>query len=253
MKVAALYDIHGNLPALEAVLEELEQAHFDLIVIGGDIGPGPMPKQTLQLLLDLGDRARFIRGNCERAVVAAFDGITLDPNQSNEVREVTNWTAKQLEPSQRDFLASLPEHLTLTIEGLGEVLFCHGSPRSDEEILTVATPESRLREALAGVKQRVLVCGHTHMQYERHLDEKVVVNAGSVGMPYAEPGAYWLELGPEIVLRRTLYDLEQAAAAVRASGYPQAEDFAANNILRPETAAEATEFFERMATNEKLA
>src|SRR6266567_1864684 len=66
MKVAALYDIHGNLPALEAVLEELEQAHFDLIVIGGDIGPGPMPKQTLQRLLDLGDRARFIRGNCER-------------------------------------------------------------------------------------------------------------------------------------------------------------------------------------------
>ncbi len=253
MKVAALYDIHGNLPALEAVLEELEQAHFDLIVIGGDIGPGPMPKQTLQRLLDLGDRARFIRGNCERAVVAAFDGLTLDPNQSNEVREVTNWTAKQLEPSQRDFLASLPEHLTLTIEGLGEVLFCHGSPRSDEEILTVATPESRLREALAGVKQRVLVCGHTHMQYERHLDEKEVVNAGSVGMPYAEPGAYWLELGPEIVLRRTPYDLEQAAAAVRASGYPQAEDFAANNILRPAKAAEVTELFERRATNEKLA
>ncbi|HYU76628.1 MAG TPA: metallophosphoesterase family protein [Ktedonobacteraceae bacterium] len=132
-------------------------------------------------------------------------------------------------------------------------LIVNGSPRSDEEILTVATPETRLREALAGVKQGVIVCGHTHMQYERHLDEKVVVNAGSVGMPYAEPGAYWLELGPEIVLQCTPYDLEQAAAAVRVSGYPQAEDFAANNILHPAKAAEVTEIFERRATNEKLA
>src|SRR5438067_526571 len=150
MKVAALYDIHGNLPALEAVLEEIEQAHFDLIVIGGDIGPGPMPKQTLRRLLELGDSARFIRGNCERAIVAAFDGLTPDPKQSNEVREVTNWTAKQLAPGERDFLASLPEQLVLAIEGLGEVLFCHGTPRSDEEIITAITPEPRLREVLAG-------------------------------------------------------------------------------------------------------
>lgn len=248
MKIAALYDIHGNLPALEAVLEEIERDHFDLIVVGGDIGPGPLPRQTLQRLLDLGDRARFIRGNCEREVVAAFDGITLNPDQPDEVRETTLWTAKQLEPGQRDFLASLPEHLELSIEGLGEVLFCHGSPRSDEEILTAVTPEQRLREALAGVRQGIIVCGHTHMQYDRHLDEKEVVNAGSVGMPYAEPGAYWLELGPQVVLRHTLYDLEKAAAAVRASGYPQAEDFAANNILRPATTAEVTEFFEKRAT-----
>jgi diadenosine tetraphosphatase ApaH/serine/threonine PP2A family protein phosphatase len=233
---------------LEAVLEEIEQAHFDLIVIGGDIGPGPMPKQTLRRLLELGDRARFIRGNCERAIVAAFDGLTPDPKQSNEVREVTNWTAKQLEPGERDFLASLPEQLVLAIEGLGEVLFCHGTPRSDEEIITAITPEPRLREVLAGVKQRVIVCGHTHMQYDRHVDEKEIVNAGSVGMPFEDPGAYWLELGPQPVLRRTSYDLEQAAATVRACGYPQAEDFAANNILRPPSRVQTTESFERMAT-----
>ena len=248
MKVAALYDIHGNLPALEAVLKEIEQAHFDLIVIGGDIGPGPMPKQTLRRLLELGDRARFIRGNCERAIVAAFDGLTSDPKQSNEVQKRMDWTAKQLEPGERDFLASLPEQLVLEIEGLGEVLFCHGTPRSDEEIITAITPELHLKEVLAGVKQRVIVCGHTHMQYDRHLDGKEVVNAGSVGMPFEEPGAYWLELGPQIVLRRTSYDLQQAAAAVRASGYPEAEDFAANNILQPPSRAETTEFFERMAT-----
>jgi hypothetical protein len=101
---------------------------------------------------------------------------------------------------------------------------------------------------LAGVTQNMIVCGNTHMQYDRHLDGKEIVNAGSVGMPYAEPGAYWLALGPEVVLRRTPYDLEHAAAVVRASGYPQAEDFAAHNILQPESAAEATAYFESRAT-----
>ncbi len=247
MKLAALYDIHGNLPALEAVLAEMKQDRFDLIVIGGDIVPGPLAKQTLQRLLDLGERVRFIRGNCEREVVAAYDGIPPHPRFSKEVLEVTNWTAQQLDRSQRDFLASLPEQLQLSIDGVGEVLFCHGSPRSDEEILTAATPEARLRAALAGVTQDIIVCGHTHMQYDRRLDGKEIVNAGSVGMPYAEPGAYWLALGPGVTLRRTSYDLEHAAAVVRASGYPQAEDFAAHNILQPESAAEATAYFERAA------
>jgi diadenosine tetraphosphatase ApaH/serine/threonine PP2A family protein phosphatase len=100
---------------------------------------------------------------------------------------------------------------------------------------------------LVGVRQRVVVCGHTHMQFDRNVDGMRIVNAGSVGMPYGEAGAYWLLLGPEIRLRRTLYDLEDAAARIRASGYPQAEDFAENNVLKPETEAEAIAVFERMA------
>ena len=117
------------------------------------------------------------------------------------------------------------------------------------EILTEATPQVRLSEALAEVQEDVVVCGHTHMQFDREYDGKRVVNAGSVGMPYGDPGAYWLLLGPHVSLRKTNYDLEGAAELVRKSGYPFAHDFADNNILKPETAQEAIEYFERMAVN----
>ena len=115
------------------------------------------------------------------------------------------------------------------------------------EILTVATPEERLREALAGVKEHVVVCGHTHMQFDRVCEGKRVMNAGSVGMPYGDPGAYWLLLEPNVSWRKTNYDLERAAELVRKTRYPLAQDFADNNILKPETAQEAVEYFERMA------
>ncbi|MGH2516373.1 MAG: metallophosphoesterase family protein, partial [Ktedonobacterales bacterium] len=248
VKLAAIYDIHGNLPALEAVLTEIEREHPDLIVVGGDIVSGPFPPATLERLLALEDHVRFIRGNADREVVAAFDGSPLESNVPREVQEATIWTAHQLKQSHRDVLASLPEQVTLPVDGLGDVLFCHGSPRSDEEIITKATPEARLREILEGVEQDVIVCGHTHMQFDRRIAEKRVVNAGSVGMPYGTSGAYWLLLGPQIELRRTTYDLERAAAQIRASGYPDAYDFADNNVLQPPSEEEAIAVFERMAT-----
>lgn len=247
MKIAAIYDIHGNLPALESVLKEIDQAQPDLILVGGDIVSGPMPRATLERLLSRGDKVSFIRGNADREVVAAFDGLPLDPKLPEEVREVTMWTAKQLERRHRDFLAGRPEQVTLGVDGHLDVLFCHGSPRSDEEIITSVTPEARLREILAGVKQNIVVCGHTHMQFVLSVGGVRLVNAGSVGMPYGEAGAYWLLLGPEVMLRRTFYDLEQAAERIRSSGYPLAQDFADNNVLKPPTEAEAIEVFERMA------
>ena len=246
MKIAAIYDIHGNLPALEAVLKEIEQVQPDRILVGGDIVSGPMPKETLERLLAIGDRIQFIRGNADREVVAAFDGIPLDPDLPDEVRELTIWVAQQLDTRHRDFLAQLPEQAILHADDLGDVFFCHASPRNDTEIFTVATPEARLRTILAGVEQNVVVCGHTHMQYIRRIGNIEVVNAGSVGMPYGEPGAYWLLLGPAIVPQRTLYDLKQAAEAIRASDYPQAQDFADTNVLNPPPAAEVIEVFERM-------
>jgi putative phosphoesterase len=246
MKIAAIYDIHGNLPALEAVLSDIDRESVDVIVVGGDIVPGPMSRQVLEVLLSLGEHVRWIRGNCERELVAAFDGDLGDEIRSEDVRAATMWTAGQMERSQRDFMAGLPEKISLHVEGVGEVLFCHGSPRSDMEMLTAVTPEKRLREILAGVKEDVVVCGHTHMQFDRVCEGKRVVNAGSVGMPYGDPGAYWLLLGPDVSLQKTNYDLEAAAALVRKSGYPLAQDFADNNILKPETAQEAIEYFEKM-------
>jgi putative phosphoesterase len=249
MKVAAIYDIHGNLPALEAVLAEIDQAAPDLIVVGGDVASGPLPRATLERLLALGERARFVRGNADRELVNCFDGTPMAPNIPEEVRELTTWAAQQLGRRHREFLASFAAQVVLNVDGLGDVLFCHGSPRSDEEMLTAATPDQRLQTALTGVEQPVVVCGHTHMQFDRQCGKVRIVNAGSVGMPYGEPGAYWLWLGPEVALRRTPYDLEEAARLIRASGYPQAEDFADNNVLQPPTAAEAIEVFERMAAS----
>jgi putative phosphoesterase len=247
MKIAAIYDIHGNLPALEAVLSDIEREGVDVIVVGGDIVPGPMSRDVLEVLQSLGDRVNWIRGNCERDVVEAFDGGTISHIKSQEMRAATEWTARQMEQRQRDFMAGLPEKISLHVEGVEEVLFCHGSPRSDMEMLTVATPEERLRESLAGVKENVVVCGHTHIQFDRECEGKRVVNAGSVGMPYGDPGAYWLLLGPHVSFRKTNYDLEGAAELVRKTEYPLAQDFADNNILKPETAQEAVEYFERMA------
>jgi len=209
--------------------------------------PGPMSLDVLEVLLRLGDSVSWIRGNCEREVVEAFDGGSLSYIKSEEVRASMIWTAGQMEQKQRDFMAALPEKISFHVEGLGEVLFCHGSPKSDMEILTEATPQERLREALAGVKENVMVCGHTHMQFDRVCDGKRVVNAGSVGMPYGEPGAYWLLLGPGVNLRKTNYDLDAAADLVRKTEYPLAQDFADNNILRPAAAQEAIEYFKQMA------
>ncbi len=247
MRVAALYDIHGNIAALEATLREVEKAHSDLIVIGGDIVPGPFPLETLDRLLALGERVRFLRGNCDREVVAVFDGEPFPSDMPQQTQEAMTWTARQLDRSQRDVLASWPETLALAIDGLDDVLFCHGSPRGDEGILTPLTPEDRLREELAGVTQPVVVCGHTHMQFDRSFEGVRVVNAGSVGMPFEKPGAYWLLLGPTVALRRTSYDLERAAERVRASVYPQAQTFADKYILNPPDATETAASLEQYA------
>jgi diadenosine tetraphosphatase ApaH/serine/threonine PP2A family protein phosphatase len=179
----------------------------------------------------------------------AFDGQPLSPNVPEEVREVTHWVAGRLTRSQRNFLAALPEQLVFQVEGLGRVLFCHATVRNDEEIFTPNTPGERLAIIFASIKQEFVVCGHTHMQFELRVGNLRILNAGSVGMPYAErPGAYWLLLSPEgYEFRRTAYDREAAAQAIRASGYPQAQEFADENVLKVPTAAEATEIFEQMA------
>src|SRR5262245_17498578 len=243
MRVAALYDVHGNLPALEAVLADVETVGADAVVVGGDIAIGPMPRRSLERLLDLGERALFLRGNGDREIAADLTEAGHDP-----WAERTRWSAGQLGPGERAWLAALPGTQSVDVDGLGRVLFCHGSPRSDDEILTAVSSEERVAEALSGVEEAVVVCGHTHVQSDRRVTGRRLVNAGSVGMPYeARPGAYWAVIGPDVELRRTEYDLETAAAAIRESGFPDAEEFAAGNVLTVPSAEEATAQFEAAA------
>ncbi|MDX6628830.1 MAG: hypothetical protein QOH00_1076 [Gaiellales bacterium] len=251
VRVAALYDIHGNDAALAAVLEELPGLAVDLIVVGGDVAGGPFPCATVDAVRALGDGALMIRGNGERELVEArlrLDGGTarIDPDDIWSSR--THWAAGVLDQARLDWMGALPPLASVEVDGLGEVLFCHGSPRSDEEIVTRLSPESRIAPMLAGVTQRTIVLGHTHVQFDRRAAGSRLVNAGSVGMPYeGEAAAFWALLGPSVELRRTSYDVTVTCARVRESGIPEAGEFA-DGLAHPPGADEASEFFERMAT-----
>ena len=243
-RVAALYDIHGNLPTLEAVLRDVRDVHVDRILIGGDVLPGPMPREALACLRALDLPVQYIKGNGDRAVLEEIAGVE-SSTVPEAFRDIIRWVANQLDPDEEQWITGWPPTLRLTVDGLGEVLFCHATPRNDTEIFTRLTPEDRVRPAFAGVDAPVTVCGHTHMQFDRTIGACRVVNAGSVGMPYGEPGAYWLLLGPGIELRHTPYDLESAAGRIRATSYPQAHTFADQDVLRPRSEREILDLFSK--------
>jgi predicted phosphodiesterase len=246
--VAALYDVHGNLPALEATLADAEQAHVELFVLGGDLALGPMPCEVLDRLSELGPRARYLRGNCDRLMVDAYDGRPL-PAIPASVQDTIAWAAGQLRREHRDFLANLPETLTLDIDTLGAALFCHATPRSDDEIVTVRTPEERLRPIIGAVPQSVVVCGHTHIRFDRRCGRVRLINAGSVGMPYGDPGAHWLLLGPGVDFRRSVYDTRRAAEQIARTAYPNAAYFAERHVLQPPSEEEMLAALESSASH----
>lgn len=247
MRVAAIYDIHSNLPALEAALRDLRETEVDQVVIGGDVVPGPMPRETLTRLLDLDLPTRFIHGNGDREVLARMAGTETDWYRSapDAWRAPVRWSAQQLDPAHQRILAGWPATCRVVIDGLGEVLFCHATPQSDTTIFTRRTPEDRLLPLFENVDADLVVCGHTHLPFDRQIGRVRVVNAGSVGMPFGQPGAHWLLLGPTVAFKHTSYDLAAAADRIRATTYPQAEDFAARNILHPLPEDEALAMYAR--------
>ena len=228
MRVAALYDIHGNLPALDAVLAEVERESVDAILVGGDIAAGPpQPREVLERVRSL-PNARCIRGNADRL---------RDPDSAGE--EGLGWLLEQLGAEQVEWLTGLPFSVVLD-----DTLYVHATPLDDTTIVTELTTDEKLAGLLRGVEQSRVVAGHTHMQLERRVGEKLFVNAGSVGWPYeGTTGAYWAILDDAVELRRTEYDREHAAELVRASGHPRAAEIAAENILVSAPRAEALEVF----------
>ncbi len=232
MRVAVLADIHGNLPALDAVLGEASAAGADVIVLNGDIATGPMPAETLDRLAGLGGQVSWVRGNADRELAAAFDGA-LDPALPEVARVPAEYCASRLAARHRDLLADLPLSVTLDVTGLGAVRFCHASNRNDTEMVLVDSPVDAYREAFAGSAEPTVVLGHTHMPFDRLADRRRFVNPGSVGMPYGGTGAYWALLGPDVVLRRTGYDGAAAGELFRAAapGYPDLDEFIAENVL----------------------
>ncbi len=247
MRVAALYDIHGNLPALRAVLAEAAGEHVDLFVIGGDVADGPMPRETIAELMMLGDHARFVLGNTDREVIDAYDHDRTARDSGDDLAaRVGSFAAGQISRAQRDFLAGFSATVELELDGLGDALFCHGSPRSDLEIITRITPDERIRDVLDGVEAAVVVGGHVHQRYDRSVGAWRVLNPGSVGMPYeGEPGAYWALLGAGVELRRTEYDLGQ----LHASSFADVDEWLKESLFEPADPAFVTELFERQAAD----
>jgi putative phosphoesterase len=231
VRVAALYDVHGNLPALESVLAEVERERVDAIVCGGDVVWGPLPAECLERFRGVG--AQFVRGNADRDVVSGDD-------------EIDRYAASLLTDEQRAFVAAWPLSLELEIDGLGGVLFCHATPRADDDIVTRDTPDEAVAEAIAGVDVDLVVVGHTHVQFDRQVaGAPRLVNAGSVGMPYeGDADARWLLLGPDVAFRRTTYDVDSAIRTILTTEMPRAERLVDNALRGKIGPEEAVRTFE---------
>ena len=256
MRVAALCDIHANLPALEAVLAEVRGARVDRIVFGGDIVPGPMMRETLERILTLDIPAHFVHGNGELGMLAQIDapdpsavtywGTTSGSPLPEPLKEVVRWSAGQMLPDHARVMAIWPRTVRLGIPGVGKVLFCHATPHSETDAFTRLTPEEVLLPVFQGLDADVVVCGHTHMQFDRMIGGTRVVNAGSVGMPFGRTGADWLLLGPGVDLRNTSYNLQRAGELIRQTEYPQARELA-DSLLQPPAEDDILKVFTRIS------
>jgi putative phosphoesterase len=247
VRIAALYDIHGNLPALEAVLTEVRAAGVHRIVVGGDVVPGPMANETVSLLMDLAPPADFVRGNGEREIVSLIRGTGLSNSVPEDFHDAMRWVAQDLGPEQAEFLSRWPLTVRMSLPDFGDVLFCHATPRDDDEIFTRTTPEESLRPIFESAKADLVVCGHTHMQFDRYIGNVRVINAGSVGMPFGKPGAHWLLLGSRVELRRTEYDVVEAARRVRSVSYPKSSLFVDSYLLSRPSESDMLAVFEPLA------
>ena len=219
MRVAALADIHGNVHALDAVLSDPRCAGAELVVVLGDVIAGPFPAETFDRLAELGERVRLLRGNADRLFLERDARDRLGAERAAVVRR---W----------------PTTFVVEVDGLGEVRCCHATPRSDEAVVTSLTPDDAFAAALAGTGERLVVAGHTHVQFDRVLDGHRFVNVGSVGWPYeGRRGAYWALLGPDVEFVRTEYDVEAAAEAIRA-------------VMPPDAAARVMELLDPVSPDE---
>src|SRR5215469_5684444 len=240
--VAVLSDIHGVLPALNAVLAEPDVVAAERIVLTGDIAAGPQPAAVLDTLLTLGDRVTWVRGNADRELVELAAGAKVAVPD-----EISHWAARKLSADHIDWLARLPYPVTLDLDGFGPVIFCHGTPRDDAEVVLVDTRLERWTDVLADVPAEVttVVCGHTHMPFMRLAQRKQIINPGSVGMPYGQPGAHWALLSQgSVSLRRTVFDVAQACTEIGdQSAFPGAAEWADYFLFARASDSEALRVF----------
>ena len=241
MRVAALADVHGNGPALAAVLGEVEWEAPDLVVFCGDLTWGSLPQETLALVRGLEIHARFVRGDAERALLELRNGEIESPTDRER------WMLAQHLEEDLALLGTFEPTVLVEIDGVAATCFSHGSPRSDEECVTERTPPERVREFMEGVDASVVVTAHVHVSYERTVDGARLVGPGSVGLPYeGRSGAYWALVGPGVELRRTEYDVQTAVSRMRDTDDPRADEITEMMLSPPSRDDAITDAEERV-------
>jgi predicted phosphodiesterase len=232
-RVALLSDVHGNLPALEACLVEVRKAGVDAIFFLGDLTWGPQPREVLELAASLSLPTWFVAGNAERAIVELARG------DRQSVGATGDWLVQKHGEDGVAKIAEFAPSLSVLADSIGPIRLCHGSPRSDLELLTPSTPPKRIREATRGLSSRAFAHGHTHLQYQREVDNRLVIAPGSVGIPYGAnaPGARWALIGETISLRSAPYDVELAVDAATRCDYPGLDRYA-TDLRNPPTVDE---------------
>lgn len=252
MRIAAIYDIHGNLSALQAVVTEITKANIDLIIVGGDVIAGPKPVETLELLEKTSKEIsmQFIHGNAESELLRYIDGKDINGLTKN-AEAITHWLAKELNYKQIEFISTWAKTQQLKLDDGKEILFCHATPANDIDIFTELTLESELMPIFKNLTASIVICGHTHMQFERKVANIRVVNAGSVGMPFGHTGANWLIIDNDVSFMHSNYNLKEAAISIRRTSYPQANQFANNSVLNSPSKTTALEMLAQLAASQK--
>lgn len=252
MKIACLFDIHGNWPALHWVLTELSQLNIDQIIVGGDIVSGPMPKETMETLFQIKDKIIWIGGNGDDDVLAALSNQPFNKNLSEYGRIVSMWVAHKLGPEFEIFLKGLPIRYNLFTAEYGRMCFCHATPESKEEIFTPATNEAIMKELFKRIDYDIVICGHTHIQFERVVNSVRILNAGSVGMPFSgHHGADWILITSEgIAFKNTQYDNLKAREILARTNYPNITNFIDQNIIHTHDQAQMINYLEKLRTTQ---
>jgi putative phosphoesterase len=236
VRLALISDIHGNLAALEAVLAELKAADIDRIVCLGDVAVGPQPVETLRRIQAL--ECAVVMGNWDEYLLEGA------PKTGGELADVLTdmcaWTADQLLPRDREYVRTFVRTVDVELGGGMKLLAFHGSPRSSEDQIFATTPDEELEEMLGSHEASLFAGGHTHFQLFRRHGESVVVNAGSVGLPFRrmQPGVMQVSPWAEycvitaqrrhlaVELRRAAFDVEEFTRLMVRGGMPHAERWA---------------------------
>jgi predicted phosphodiesterase len=240
MRLAVLADVHGNLPALEAVLADIEEQGVDSIIVAGDFADRPQPLETVCMLRALD--CWMIRGNRENYLLAYDRGDAPELWHVSVQWAGLRWLYRQLDREALDFMASLPEQHVITVDGTAPIRVVHGSPRSVTELLLpdgdpvalaqyaqaglldLGYSQLSLDAALAELDEPVLVCGHSHIRWSQHHRDHLVLNPGSVGAPIngdvrAQYAVLTWQRGQWQAEHRAIaYDLDRIRGAYRASG-----------------------------------